>query len=98
MHSGNGQHEQHDEEQQSHARANGCAACPSVLAFRSSSSSLNSISIETSLLLSSSTNVEVALRQPCAASVSSSEPSTAPRDRRSVGELGAEEGRCAVAL
>jgi len=50
MHSGNGQHEQHDDEQQSHVTANGCAARPSIRALRSSNSSVNSVSIETSLL------------------------------------------------
>src|SRR5215213_11744797 len=60
MHSGNGQQEQHDEEQQSHVTANGCAAVPSVLARRSSSSSVNSVRIETSLLSFPTTRGDVA--------------------------------------
>src|SRR4051812_46274509 len=47
---GYGQHEQHDEQQQSQVTANGCADRPSVLACRSSSVSVNSVNIEPPLL------------------------------------------------
>ena len=70
MQNGYGQHEQQDDEQQSHVTAKGCGLDPTVLARRSRSVSVNSVSIEKNLLLSIATTVEAEVRRPCAVSVS----------------------------